>query len=169
MLLAGLTEQNGGRLIQEKVAVVGTNDRVALLAPDGFAQQSTITTAGPASRGMFVTTPGRAPTALPPSGERFVDALRSRIGGRPLELYAPYAGQAAAVLFEAIARSGSDRGRVSDALRGTRVRGGIVGDFSFDGAGDTTLRAITVSQAAREFRPVTEVNPSPSLVARALR
>jgi len=70
------------------------------------------------------------------------------------------------VLFEAIARSGSDRGRVSDALRGTRVRGGIVGDFSFDGAGDTTLRAITVSQAAREFRPVTEVNPSPSLVAR---
>ena len=38
VLLAGLTEQNGGRLIQEKVAIVGINEQIPLLAPDGFAQ-----------------------------------------------------------------------------------------------------------------------------------
>jgi len=169
VLLAGLTEQNGGRLIQEKVAVVGTNDRVALLAPDGFAQQSTITAAGPASEGMFVTTPGRSPNALPRSGERFVRELKRRVGRGALELYAPYAGQAAAVLLDAIARSGPNRGRVSDALRSVEIRGGIVGDFSFDSSGDTTLRAITVSRAAEKFQPVTEIKPSPSLVAKARR
>jgi branched-chain amino acid transport system substrate-binding protein len=169
VLLAGLTEQNGGRLVQEKVAIVGTNDRVALLAPDGFAQQSTITAAGPASRGMFVTTPGRSPDALPRSGQRFVEDLRKRVAGRPLELYAPYAGQAAAVLLDAIARSGNERRRVSDALPGLSVNDGIVGDFAFDGSGDTTLRAITVSRAGKEFRPVGEINPPPSLVAEARR
>ena len=169
VLLAGLTEQNGGRLIQEKAAIVGTNDRVALLAPDGFAQQSTITAAGPASRGMFVTTPGRSPEALPESGQGFVDDLKERVGDRPLELYAPYAGQAAAVLLDAIARSRNERGRVSQALSKIRIRDGIVGNFAFDGSGDTTLRAITVSRASREFRPVTEIDPRPSLVAEARR
>jgi branched-chain amino acid transport system substrate-binding protein len=169
VLLAGLTEQNGGRLIQEKAAIVGTNDRVALLAPDGFAQQSTITAAGPASRGMFVTTPGRSPEVLPKSGQGFVDELKVRAGDRPLELYAPYAGQAAAVLLDAISRSGNERGRVSQALNRVRIRNGIVGDFAFDSSGDTTLRAITVSRASREFRPVTEIEPRPSLVVEARR
>jgi len=167
VLLAGLTEQNGGRLIQDKVAIVGTNDRVALLAPDGFAQQSTITTAGPASRDMFVTTPGRSPDALPRSGRRFIHRLRARVGGRPLELYAPYAAQAAAVLLDAVARSGTDRDRVAEALHGARVEQGIVGDFSLDDAGDTTLRAITVSRAGERFRPITEVKPPPALAAQA--
>ena len=169
VLLAGLTEQNGGRLIQEKVAIVGINETVPLLAPDGFAQQSTITAAGASSRGMFVTTPGRSPEELPQSGQRFIDDLRKRVGGRSLELYAPYAGQAAAVLLDAIARSGKERGRVAEALSGARVDDGIVGDFSIDRSGDTTLRAITVSRAGKEFRPVTEVNPPPSLVAEARR
>ena len=169
VLLAGLTEQNGGRLIQEKAAIVGTNDRVALLAPDGFAQQSTITSAGPASRGMFVTTPGRSPEALPKSGQRFVDDLKMRVGDHPLELYAPYAGQAAAVLLDAIARAGDERGRVSQALAHVRIRNGIVGDFSFDGSGDTTLRAITVSRAGSQFRAITEIDPPSSLVVEARR
>ena len=167
VLLAGLTEQNGGRLIQEKVAIVGSNDRVALLAPDGFAQQATITEAGPASRGMFVTTPGRSPEDVP--DQKFVQSLRERVGGRPLELYAPYAGQAAGVLLDAIARFGNNRAAVSEGMQGTRIRDGIVGDFSIDESGDTKLRAITVSRAGKEFSPLTEVNPPARLAAEARR
>jgi branched-chain amino acid transport system substrate-binding protein len=169
VLLAGLTEQNGGRLIQEKVAIVGVNEQVALLAPDGFAQQSTITAAGASSRGMFVTTPGRSTAELPEGGQRFVDDLRKRVGKRSLELYAPYAAQAAALLLDVIARAGTERARVSYALSGARVKNGIVGDFSIDRSGDTTLRAITVSRADDEFRPVTEIKPPSSLVAEARR
>jgi branched-chain amino acid transport system substrate-binding protein len=169
VILAGLTEQNGGQLIRDKVGVVGRNDRVALLAQDGFAQQSSITEAGAASRGMLATTPGRSPDALSGLGRRFVEDLRARVGDRPLELYAPYAGQAAALLLDAIARSGEDRARVAEALRGMQVKDGIVGDFSIDEAGDTTLRAITVSRAGKEFHPIDEVNPPASLVVKARR
>jgi ABC-type branched-subunit amino acid transport system substrate-binding protein len=91
------------------------------------------------------------------------------VGDRPLELYAPYAGQAAGLLLDAIARSGEDRARVAEALRGMQVKDGIVGDFSIDEAGDTTLRAITVSRAGKEFRPIAEVNPPASLVVEARR
>ena len=42
-----------------KVAVLGPNSgAVKLLAPDGFAQQSTIDLAGSASKGMFASVPG---------------------------------------------------------------------------------------------------------------
>ena len=88
---------------------------------------------------------------------------------RKPELYAPYAGQAAAVLLDAVARSGNDRRRVAEALHGMPVSDGIVGDFSIDRSGDTTLRAITVSRAGREFRPIDEINPRASLVAEARR
>src|SRR5204863_83722 len=59
VLLAGLTEENGARLIKDKVAVLGANSGVKLLAPDGFAQQSTIDLAGKASKGMFASVPGQ--------------------------------------------------------------------------------------------------------------
>ena len=65
ILLAGLTEENGAQLIEDKVAVLGPNGgTVKLLAPDGFAQQSTIDLAGSASRGMFVSLPGLVPEDL---------------------------------------------------------------------------------------------------------
>src|SRR5204862_6550371 len=108
--LAGLIEQNGDRLIKDKVAVLGPNDGpVGLMAPDGFAQQSTIDKAGGAADGMFASVPGRAPQNLAPRGKQFVAKLRQELKGKPVELYAPYAGEAAAVLLDGIAKAGADR------------------------------------------------------------
>src|SRR5262245_21925152 len=113
VLLAGLTEQNGARLIKDKVAVLGANGgKVKLLAPDGFAQQSTIDLAGPAARGMFASVPGRVPQNLSGPGRRLVSELRREVGGA-VELFAPYAGQAAGVLLDAIARAGSRSGVIA--------------------------------------------------------
>jgi hypothetical protein len=84
-----------GRIIAENVPGYS----VKLLAPDGFAQQSTIDLAGPASRGMFASVPGRVPQNLSGPGRKLVSELRKEVGGA-VELYAPYAGQAAAVLLD---------------------------------------------------------------------
>ncbi len=46
-----------------------------MLAPDGFAQQSTIDKAGEAAEGMFASVPGRAPENLAPRGREFVAKL----------------------------------------------------------------------------------------------
>jgi branched-chain amino acid transport system substrate-binding protein len=166
VLLAGLTEQNGGRLIKDKVAVLGPNSgAVKLLAPDGFAQQSTIDLAGPAAQGMFASVPGRVPQNLAGPGKALVAQLQKEVDG-PVELYAPYAGQAASVLLGAIARS-DQRAGVIDAVRETSVRNGITGSFSILPSGDPSIGPITVSVARKSFVPVREVEPGPGLVKAA--
>jgi branched-chain amino acid transport system substrate-binding protein len=166
VLLAGLTEQNGGRLIKDKVAALGPNDgAVKLLAPDGFAQQSTIELAGSASKGMFASVPGRVPQNLTGPGKTLVSELRQEVGG-PIELYAPYAGQAASVLLGAIAHSGQ-RAAVIEAVRATSVHNGIVGSFDILASGDPSIGPITVSVAKKSFVPVQEVEPDQALVKAA--
>jgi branched-chain amino acid transport system substrate-binding protein len=168
VLLAGLTEENGARLIKDKVAVLGANGgKVKLLAPDGFAQQSTIDLAGPASRGMFASVPGRVPQNLSGPGRRLVSELRREVGAA-VELFAPYAGQAAAVLLDAIARAGSRSGVISQVFK-TRVREGITGSFSILPSGDPSVGPITVSVAGKHFVPVSELHPGPVLVSAARR
>jgi branched-chain amino acid transport system substrate-binding protein len=166
ILLAGLTEENGARLIKDKVAVLGPNDgAVKLLAPDGFAQQSTIELAGAASAGMFASVPGRVPEDLTGPGKQLYSQLRKEVKGG-VELYAPYAGQAASVLLDAIAKSGKRAG-VIDAVRHTKVHDGITGSFDILPSGDPSVGPVTVSVARKTFVPVEEVDPSQSLVAAA--
>ncbi len=166
VLLAGLTEQNGGKLIREKVAVLGPNSGpIKLLAPDGFAQQSTIELAGRASEGMFASVPGRVPQNLTGPGRQLVSKLQKEVGGT-VELYAPYAGEAASVLLEAVGESG-ERGGVIGAVRNTDVKNGITGSFSVLPSGDPSFGPITVSVAKKTFVPVSELHPAQSLVAAA--
>src|SRR5690606_22760057 len=153
VILAGLTEQNGGAVIQAKVEVLGANDGdVALLAPDGFAQQSTIDEAGDAAEGMYVSVPGRAPSALTGIGAEVVAALAEEHD--PVEMYAPYAAQAADVLLDAIARADGDRADVAKALFETEITDGVVGSFEIGPEGDPTINPITIFRAAGTFEPV---------------
>lgn len=165
VLLAGLTEENGARLIKDKVAVLGSNNGVKLLAPDGFAQQSTIDLAGSASRGMFVSVPGLVPQDLKGPGRQLVNELKREIGG-PVELFAPYAGQAASVLLDAIG-AGGERGGVIDAVRKTKVENGIIGSFQILASGDPSVGPITVSVAKSSFVPSRVITPGQSLVKAA--
>jgi branched-chain amino acid transport system substrate-binding protein len=166
VLLAGLTEQNGGRLIKDKVAAMGPNSgKVKLLAPDGFAQQSTIELAGSAAKGMFASVPGRVPQNLVGPGKKLVSELQKEVKG-PVELYAPYAGQAASVMLDAIMR-GEGRGGVIDAVRKAKVQNGITGSFKVLASGDPSVGPITVSVAKKTFVPVREVEPGPALVSAA--
>ena len=166
ILLAGLTEQNGAQLIKDKVAVLGPNSGgVKLLAPDGFAQQSTIDGAGQAAKGMFVSVPGLVPQNLPKPGKQLVTKLKQRTSG-PVELFAPYAGQAASVMLGAIATSG-ERGRVIDAMMGAKVTNGITGSFDILPSGDPSVGPITVSVAKQSFVPTRVIKPSPGLVKAA--
>ena len=55
--------------------------------------------------------------------------LGEELNGKPVELYAPYAGEAAVLLLDAIAKAGGDRAGVVDALFRTKVRDGILGGF----------------------------------------
>jgi branched-chain amino acid transport system substrate-binding protein len=167
VVLAGLLEQNGPQLIRDKIKALGPNTgKVKLLAPDGFAQQATIDDVGPRSAGMFVSVPGRTPESLTGPGKAFVDQLEAQLGGAPVELYAPYAGQAAEVLLSAIA----PRPARADVIRGllqTEVDKGIVGVFTITPTGDPSIGPISVSVARDTFELAKEITPPPELVTAA--
>ena len=170
VLLAGLLDQNGAKLIQDKVAVLGPNDGdVKLLAPDGFAQQETIDQAAEASKGMFVSVPGRTPESLTGPGKEFVDQLQDTIGDAPVELFSPYSGQAAAVVLDAIGAGGADRAAVIEELFKTDVKDGIVGDFSIKASGDPSASTISVSVAGDTFELEQEVTPDQELIDAAAK
>ncbi|MGA9372174.1 MAG: branched-chain amino acid ABC transporter substrate-binding protein [Solirubrobacterales bacterium] len=168
VLLAGLLEQNGAELIKDKVSVLGPNDgAVKLLAPDGFAQQSTIDQAGPPAVGMFASLPGKVPSSLTGKGAEFVAELKSQVGSEPLELFAPYAGEAAEVLLPAIQSGNGTRAGVIASLFKIHVTDGIVGSFSIAPSGDPTPAPISVSQAAGTFKLAQTIIPRPQLVTAA--
>jgi branched-chain amino acid transport system substrate-binding protein len=167
VVLAGLLEQNGPQIIRDKVKVLGPNNgRVKLLAPDGFAQQATIDDTGPTSAGMFVSVPGRTPDSLTGPGKAFVAQLEAQIGGAPVELYAPYAGQAAEVLLSAIAPS-AKRADIITALLQAKVDQGIVGNFEITPTGDPSVGPISVSVARDTFELAKEISPPANLVTAA--
>jgi branched-chain amino acid transport system substrate-binding protein len=166
VLFAGLTEENGGRLIKDKVSVLGSNSKVKLLAPDGFAQQSTIELAGKAARGMYASVPGEVPQNLTGPGKKLVGQLEAELKGQPIELYAPYAGQAAEVVLDAIGKNRSRAG-VIEAVRSASVHNGITGSFDILPSGDPSIGPITVSVARKTFVPLQVVEPAPSLVKAA--
>jgi branched-chain amino acid transport system substrate-binding protein len=169
VLLAGLTEENGARLIKDKVAVLGPNTgAVKLLAPDGFAQQSTIDLAGAASKGMFASVPGVVPQSLKGPGKQLVAALGKQVGG-PVELYAPYAGQAAEVVLGAIDSPSPSRAAVIAGVSHAKVKNGITGTFDILPSGDPSVGPITVSRAGKTFVPTKVIDPSAKLVAAARR
>ncbi len=167
VLLAGLTEENGARVIKDKVSVLGPNSgAVKLLAPDGFAQQSTIDLAGSASKGMFASVPGLVPQELKGPGKALVTELKKTVEG-PVELYAPYAGQAAELVLGALGSASGSRAAVISGVAHAKVKNGITGSFDILPSGDPSIGPITISRAGSTFVPRKVIKPSASLVAAA--
>ncbi len=167
VVLAAILEENGTQMIKDKVAALGPNDGpVKLLAFDGFAQQATIDNTGPDTSGMYVSLPGKVPGALTGQGDVFVKELRSQIIANPIEVFAPYAGQAAGVLVEAI-RKGTTRAGTITQLFQTRVVDGITGTFAITPTGDPEPAPISVQRAAQNFQLTRTITPPPQLVSAA--
>jgi branched-chain amino acid transport system substrate-binding protein len=166
VILAGLTEENGAQVIRDKVAALGSNEQVPLIAFDGFAQQATIDDAGDDSQGMFASVPGRAPDKLTGDGATLVSDLQDEIGDQTVEQFAPPAGEAAAVLTDAIAAAGPHRAGIVKAVFATRG-GGIIGAYRLESSGDPSVGPITVLQAGSSFTPFREIRPQPQVVTAA--
>jgi branched-chain amino acid transport system substrate-binding protein len=89
----------------------------------------------------LVTAPGIPVASLPPAGQAFVAAFKSRFG-RPPGSEAPFGYEAMSLALDAINRAsvtGLTREGVVRALFATRDRDGVLGRYSIDANGDTTL------------------------------
>jgi branched-chain amino acid transport system substrate-binding protein len=170
VVLSGVVPLNGVKLIKDKFAVLGGNDKVKLLAPDGFTPFTEVDKAGtPATTGMFVTVAGASAAALAEQsgrGAEFIEAYQSEFGVDRVEPYTAYAAQAAEVLLDAIATAGDDRAAIIDNILGIEVPDGILGNFSINEEGDVNTGAITVYEGP-EWNDRKVITPSVELVTAA--
>jgi hypothetical protein len=99
-------------------------------------------------------------------GKVFVSELKAGLGGAPVELFAPYAGQAAQLLLSAIAPSPARADVVAEVFQ-AEVDKGIIGTFSIIPSGDPSQAPIGVSVAGDTFELAEEITAPPEVVAAA--
>ncbi len=115
-----------------------------LPVPDAEAMGSDVFL-GSRSSPDLVTSAALDPSQLPPAGQEFVDRFRAEYGRDPGR-YAAYGYEAMAIVLDAIERAGhggTDREAVIDAFLDTSDRDSVLGTYSIDEVGDTTLDRLT--------------------------
>jgi branched-chain amino acid transport system substrate-binding protein len=139
--LGGLECENGSKLIKDLRGVLGKT--FPLIAPDGFSSFGDVwKNTGGAGLGMYISVAGEPNDKLGPAGKKFVKDFGAEIGTQP-NPYSAYGAQAMEVMLTAIANSGGSRATVADNLLKTKVKDGILGNFSINANGDTTSNPVT--------------------------
>jgi branched-chain amino acid transport system substrate-binding protein len=142
VFLGGLECENGGKLIKDLRAGIGT---AKIIGPDGFSSfTDTISHAGSASEGMYISIAGQPNTKIKSgAGKAFIKGFGKVIGRDP-NPYSLYGAQSADVLLTAIAKSNGTRAAVTANLFKTKVTNGILGTFTINKNGDTNLAPISI-------------------------
>jgi branched-chain amino acid transport system substrate-binding protein len=117
-------------------SVIGSD---ALLSPALLRSMTAI------SSRLYVTSPFIDPLLLQPQGQRFRRGYRQRFRRSPNPA-AAYGYESMALLLDAIRRAGGDgddRHAVIDEVLSTQDRHSVLGTYSIDGNGDTTLDSVS--------------------------
>jgi branched-chain amino acid transport system substrate-binding protein len=139
----GITQNNGGQLIKDMRNVGMTPDKVKFMGPDGIFEQALIDAAGKDAEGVYATFGGIPPKELAGAGKTWYEGYKKKFNSEP-EPYAAYGYEAAKVVISGINTAcKNDRVAVKDAILGTKDFQGILGTWSFDANGDTTLKDLS--------------------------
>lgn len=152
----GTTQSKGGQIARDMHA---EKLGCPLLVPDGCYEQAFIDVVGADALDAmkcFVTIGGINPAHLKGAGADFVKRYKDQYKKEPTA-YAVYGYEAAAVALEALRTVGKkDREVVRKAVVGTKdFDKGLLGKWSFDEYGDTTLQPLTIATVEKgKFRSV---------------
>jgi branched-chain amino acid transport system substrate-binding protein len=139
MFFGGITQNNGVQLFKDINAV---NPSVKLFGPDGVAESAFSEKLGPAvEKEVWITNPTLDPKLYPPAAQDFFKEYKAKYGKNP-EPYAIYGYEAMSAVLEAIKAAGdkgNDRQAVIDAFFNIKNRDSVLGTYSIDENGDTTL------------------------------
>jgi branched-chain amino acid transport system substrate-binding protein len=152
-IFAGMVvDSNASQLLKDKVAIMGDNTKVKFMGPDGVQTQAFIDGAGKdVAEGAYASVGGTPVDKLGPAGQQFLKDYEAKYG-KLTEPYAVYGYETMNVLLKAIenvcAQGGdpSNRKQVRDAVFAIKDFPGVLGTWSFDQNGDTTLTDMTVYQ-----------------------
>jgi branched-chain amino acid transport system substrate-binding protein len=141
-IFAGITANNGVQLYKDFEAALPD---AKLFGPDGVAEAGFF---DPAEGGIpanvaakvRVTVATLSPEDYPPDGQEFFEAFRQKYDEPNPNPYAIYGYEAMRLALDAIERSGTgEQADILAALFETRDRESVLGTYSIDENGDTTL------------------------------
>jgi branched-chain amino acid transport system substrate-binding protein len=139
VFFGGITDNNGVQLFKDLHAAMPT---AKLFGPDGVAETAFTSKLGSSvEKVTYITNPTLDPKLYPASGQEFFKNYKAKFGADP-EAYAIYGYEAMGVLLEAIKNAGAkgnDRQAVIDAFFKIKNRESVLGTYSIDENGDTTL------------------------------
>lgn len=136
----GITQNGSGKLVKD---LRDGGSSALFMGPDANKEDAFLQAAGPASEGCLVTLGGLPPEKMNEEARAWYARYRQRFHSEP-EAYAIYSYEATQVLLKAIARVGvRDRTKIREAVMATKNYHGLLGDWSFDANGDTTLTSMS--------------------------
>ncbi|HEU5088238.1 MAG TPA: branched-chain amino acid ABC transporter substrate-binding protein, partial [Roseiflexaceae bacterium] len=143
VFFGGIVDNNAGQLLKDMRAAGMTPDKVKFMGPDGIQTDSFITAAGAdVAEGAYATIAGLPADRLGEKGKAFYDNYQKKYGVAA-ESYGIYGYEAANVALAAINNvCKKDRTAILDAVFATKDFDGVLGKWSFDANGDTSLTDI---------------------------
>jgi branched-chain amino acid transport system substrate-binding protein len=139
MFFGGITQNKGVQVFKD---VHAANPTMKLFGPDGVAESPFATKLGSSVEKMvYITNPTLDPKLYPPAAQDFFTKFKEKYGKEP-EPYAIYGYEAMKVALLAIQNAGdkgNDRQAVIDAFFKIKDRDSVLGKYSIDENGDTTL------------------------------
>jgi branched-chain amino acid transport system substrate-binding protein len=131
------------------------DERLMLLGASTMVDESFTAQIGAAGANTYLTSPVLEPRLYPASAQRVLSDYR-RAFGAPGGAYALYGYEAMSVVLDAIRSAGAkgnDRQVVIDRFFATRERNSVIGRYSIEADGETTLRRYGVDRVVNG-RPV---------------
>jgi branched-chain amino acid transport system substrate-binding protein len=139
----GITQNNAGQLIKD---VRAEGFKGMIMGPDGIYETALIEAAGADAEGVYATFGGVPAEKLEGDAAKWYADYKAKYNAEP-EVYAVYGYEAANVAMNAInSVCKKDRAAILSAVMGTKDFKGILGTWSFDANGDTSLTAMSGAQ-----------------------
>jgi branched-chain amino acid transport system substrate-binding protein len=139
MFFGGITQNKGVQVWKD---VNSVNPDLKLFGPDGVAESAFSEKIGSAAEKMtYITNPTLDPKLYPPAAQEFFTTFKEKFG-KAAEPYAIYGYEAMKLALLAIQNAGdkgNDRQAVIDAFFQIKDRDSVLGKYSIDENGDTTL------------------------------
>jgi branched-chain amino acid transport system substrate-binding protein len=138
MFFGGITQNKG---VQVFTDVNAANPTLKLFGPDGVADVFVTKISAKVAAQTYITNPTLDPKLYPPAAQDFFDRFKQKYGRDPYP-YAIYGYEAMKVALLAIQNAGdkgNDRQAVIDAFFKIKDRDSVLGKYSIDENGDTTL------------------------------
>ena len=139
----GITQNNAGQLLKD-IRAEGFMGK--FMGPDGIYETAFIEAAGADAEGVYATFGGVPAEKLEGDAATWYANYKAKYNAEP-EVYAVYGYESANVAMNAInSVCKQDRAAIQSAVMGTKDFKGILGTWSFDANGDTSLTSMSGAQ-----------------------